>query len=94
MTRGPGLVSNYAVHVWSHCDALGRGAKSLSYAGDGDIVLFTLAYDDGASGRSTSSTPGRYRGQWFGHPFGASVLFEGGSTALEYTLRPVVRRPC
>lgn len=85
-TRGPGHVSNYMIHsVEPLVMLIGYGASSISYSGNDDFSDFDVKYDDGRIG-SFNMYPKQstINDKWYGHPFEASVAFEGGATSLRF----------
>ena len=87
VARGHGAVANYSVHcVEPLVMLLGHGAKSVTFGGSKDCCFFSLAYRDDRIGMfNIYPAIGSVGETWYGHPFEASVQFEGGSAALRYT---------
>lgn len=85
-TRGPGAAYNYSVHsVEPLVMLLGLGAKSVTYHGNEEFSHFNIDYpDDRIGSYSMYHSAGSIGDVYYGHPFEASVLFDGGSTALHF----------
>jgi len=85
--RGPGSFEIYAVHMLEPLVMLlGRGARGISYFGDGRFISFMIRYPDERVGGFSQFAPScGIGGKWYGHPFEASIMFEEGATSLRFT---------
>jgi len=65
---------------------LGRGAKAVTYFGDGRFMQFGVTYPDGRIGGFSLFEPACGIGErWYGHPFEASIIFGEGTAAYRFT---------
>ncbi len=85
--RGPSSFAVYAVHaIEPLVMLLGRGAKAVTYFGDGRFMQFGVTYPDGRIGGFSLFEPACGIGErWYGHPFEASIIFGEGTAAYRFT---------